>query len=130
MLKEKYRRFNKECDYEDAMLGYHEMIKSFVNASIPEYGEFIDILRNWEEEILNSFKRPYGYRRLSNAYTENTNGKIRNYLRISNGLVNFPRFRKRVLLALSRDISYALKPNLISESLPGRKRGPYNKIQE
>ena len=130
LLKERYRRFNLECDYEDALLGYHEIVQSFVNAAVPEFNEFIGILRNWEEEILNSFKRPYESRRLSNALSENTNGKIRKYLTISNGLVNFPRFRKRVLLALSKDVSYALKPQLVSESLPGRKRGPYNKIQE
>ena len=58
LLKERYRRFNLECDYEDALLGYHEIIQSFVNAAIPEYDEFIGILRNWGEEIFTHFKWP------------------------------------------------------------------------
>lgn len=130
ILKERYRRFNLECDYEDASLEYYDLFQAFAKSGIPEYREFVTLLKDWEEEILNSFKRPYQDRRLSNALTENINGKIRKYLTVSNGLVNFPRFRKRALLALSRDIDFALHDNLMSESYARPKRGPYKKKQE
>ena len=74
------------------------------NTGIIEYQEFIGILRNWRTEILNSFKRPYEDHKLSNAFCENINGKIRTYIEISRGIANFARFRKRVLFALNPKI--------------------------
>lgn len=44
-------------------------------------------------------------------------------------VTNFPRFRKRVMYALSPDIFYALKSTLTSDKRPGKKRGRYNTSQ-
>lgn len=51
----------------------------------------------------------------SNAYTENINGKLRNYFSIARGVKNFDRFRKRVIFALNPKISYALTDKLHSD---------------
>lgn len=129
-LKEYYRRFNKEASYEDAVSKYDEIRKLFQKAEIEEYREFVLILMNWKDEILNSFQRPYDSRRLSNAYTENMNGKIRTYLDVSRGITNFTRFRKRVLYALNPKIGYGITARLRSEKQKGKSRGPYEKIRE
>lgn len=127
-LKERYCQMNRECSYEEAVFEYDEVLDAFKRCSITQYDEFIHILIKWRDEILNSFKRPYENRRLSNALTENLNGKIREYLTISRGITNFSRFRKRVLFALSGDIEYAIRSSLEYEHKGfGRKRGPYNK---
>ena len=129
-LKELYRRFNKLLSFDDACENFDRIKSLFVNSQIPEYDEFVGILTNWKDEILNSFRRPYEDRKLSNAYTENINGKLRTYLDVSRGITNFARFRKRVIFALDPRISYALTLKLSSEKRTGRPRGKYNKSKD
>lgn len=129
-LKEEYRLFNKECTYEKACEIFPTILEKFRRSGIRQFDEFTGILCHWKTEILNSFHRPYDNRKLSNAFTENVNGKIRTYLAVSNGVTNFPRFRKRVLYALSPDIYYALTTTLQTEKRNRKPRGPYNKLQE
>ena len=77
-----------------------------------KYDEFASILVRWKTEILNSFSRPYENRKLSNAYSENINGKLRTYITISRGLSNFKRFIYRTLFALNLRIYFAISDNL------------------
>ena len=106
------------------------MLKSFKTSEIRQFNEFTEILINWRNEILNSYLRPYDYRKLSNSFTENVNVKLRTYLAVSRGISNFQRFRKRVIYSLSRDVQYALNDSLHSDSVPKRKRDTYKKIRE
>lgn len=129
-LKELYRRMNNDCSYDEAAALYDDILRAFKSSGIRQYNEFTEILINWREEILNSYLRPYDDRKLSNSFTENINGKLRTYLSVSRGINNFSRFRKRVLYALSKDVQYALSSSLSSDSISGKKRGPYNKIQD
>lgn len=85
------------------------------------------LLKKRKTEILNSFRRPYENRKLSNAYSENINGKLRTYITVSRGLGNFKRFRCRTLFALNPRIYFAISDNLKTNKRIGRKRGPYNK---
>ena len=75
-LKERYRKMNQECSYEEALYQYDEIAAAFKACGIRQYEEFTAILFTWREEILNSFRRPFHDRKLSNAYTENINGKL------------------------------------------------------
>ena len=130
-LKDRYCKMNREYSYEEAVLEYDEILDAFKLSNIREYDEFIGIMVHWKEEILNSFRRPYGDRKLSNAFTENMNGKIRDYISISKGISNFTRFRKRVLLSQSYQVKYALTANLKYEAKgSGKRRGAYNKATE
>ena len=129
-LKELYRRMNNNCSYDEAAALYDDILQAFKSSGIRQYNEFTEILINWKEEILNSYLRPYDDRKLSNSFTENVNGKLRTYLSVSRGISNFSRFRKRVLYALSKDVQYALSSSLSSDSISGKKRGPYNKIRD
>ncbi len=94
------------------------------------YREFVSILKNLKNEILNSFRRPYDDHKLSNAFCENINGKIRDYLSVSRGIANFTRFRKRVLYALNPKIFYSLSNVLSSDKKEGKKRGQYKKTRK
>lgn len=113
-LKEEYRQFNRIFSYEEAVDRFDIILKKFKVSQISQYDEFIDILENWRDEILNSFKRPFNGKKLSNSPAENINGSLRTYLTISKGISNYQRFRKRVLLALSKDVNYALRATLHS----------------
>ena len=129
-LKERYRKMNQECSYEEALCQYDEIAAAFKTCGIRQYEEFSAILFTWREEILNSFHRPFHDRKLSNSYTENVNGKLRTYLSVSRGISNFTRFRKRVIYALSPDVSYGLTSNLSSCKRNQRKRGSYHKARD
>lgn len=129
-LKEFYRRINRTCSYEEACAIYDDILKAFKESGIRQFNEFNEILFKWKNEILNSFQRPYDDRKLSNAFTENVNGKLRTYLSVSRGISNFTRFRKRTIYALSKDVQYALTATLSSDSVPGKKRGSYNKVHD
>lgn len=129
-LKMEYLALNREATYEAVLEKLPALARKFKDSGIPQYQEFTGILFHWQEEILNSFKRPYGTGKLSNAFTENINGKIRTYLTLSNGINNFDRFRKRVIYALSPDVYYALTPTLQSDKRNSKPRGKYNKTKD
>ena len=126
-LKEYYRNFNKTATYEEAVEKYDDIVRHFKDSGIPQYNEFTSILATWKTEILNSFRRPYENRKLSNAYSENINGKLRTYITVSRGLGNFKRFRSRALFALNPKIYFAISDNLKTNKRTGRKRGSYKK---
>lgn len=116
-LKEMYRNFNQNATSENCEEWFDALLIAFKDSTISEYEPFITLLTNWRIEILNSFKRPYDDRKLSNALSENTNGKIKIYIAISRGISNFERFRKRILFALNKKIYYSItdKVNLQSK---------------
>ena len=57
--------------------------------------------RKWKAQIANGLSTNQGGRRLSNGIAECLNNQIKTIKKISNGCVNFGRFRKRVLLVLT-----------------------------
>ena len=129
-LKEEFRHAVATFDYETMKITYDAFVNMFKDSNIREYDEFLNILLNWKEEILNSFLRPYDEHKLSNALTENINGKLGTYLAISHGIINLTRFRKRALYALNPNILYSVSATLTSDSKQGKHRGKYRKIKE
>lgn len=129
-LKEMYLDFNDKATEADCREWFEYLHNLFIEVDIPEYREFVNLLGNWKEEILNSFKRPYDDRKQSNALSENINRRIRTYLSVSNGVTNFIRFRKRILYALNPRIFYSITKFLKSDKYEGKKRGPYNNKEE
>ncbi|TDW20043.1 transposase [Breznakia blatticola] len=108
-LKEMYRNFNQNGTSENCEEWFDALPIAFKDSTISEYEPFITLLTNWRIEILNSFKRPYDdNRKLSNALSENANGKIKIYIAISRGISNFERFRKRILFALNKKVYYSI----------------------
>lgn len=114
-LKEAYRDFNRRCNFETAEKDLDELIYSFAKANIREYEEFIQIMVNWREEIINSFRRSeVTGNRLSNARSEAMNNDIGSNIRLSRGLSNFTRFRKRMLYCFNDRLFYSLTSKLNS----------------
>ena len=100
-----YQTFNSECPPEAAREQFEAVYEEFLSMDIPAYREFINLMNNWKEEIINSFERPTG-RQQSNSLTENINSQIRSYLAVSKGSSNFERFRRRILYCLNNKIFY------------------------
>lgn len=120
-LKEMYLDFNKNATISNCEEWFNTLYNSFIEADIPEYREFTALLYNWREEIVHSFARPFQNRKQSNAFTENINGQIRTYLAVSNGVINFIRFRKRMLYCLNYRIFYSITQFLSSDKYDRKK---------
>ena len=70
---------------------------------------------SWKDEIINSFIRSdITGNRLSNAKAEAMNNDIGSNIRISRGLSNFNRFRKRMLYCYNDRLFYSLTGKLTS----------------
>lgn len=127
-LMDSYREFNRTATEHDCEEKLNMLIEEFKEANLPCYAGFIGLLENWKQEIINSFKRPDGVHRLSNAIAENVNQRIRELLNVSNGYSNFERFRARVIYCLNDHVFYALTRSLSSPNKrKGKKRGSYKK---
>ena len=126
---EKYRDFNKNCTYEEASIRLNELIKEFEEANLYCYEEFVSLLKHWKKEIINSFRRPYGNRKQTNALAESINQKLRELLRVSYGYANFERFRARALYCLSKKVFYSLTVSFDTLKRQGSKRHHYNKTK-
>ena len=114
-LKEAYRDFNSRCSYETAEKQLNDLIYSFARARIKEYEEFLQIMVSWKDEIINSFIRSdITGNRLSNAKAEAMNNDIGSNIRISRGLSNFNRLRKRMLYCYNDRLFYSLTGKLTS----------------
>ena len=83
-LKEEYREFNLTAEYETCNEELTEMIDRFCNSHLEEYREFGRMIRNWKQEIKNSFikvdiisKNKITRKRLSNGPMEGTNARLK-----------------------------------------------------
>ncbi len=126
-LMDKYRLFNRLADEDNCEEQLDALIALFEKANLPCYTEFVSLLHTWRQEILNSFLRPYDNRKLSNAFTENTNERIRELLNVTNGMANFERFRIRALYCFNKHLFYSLTQSLSSNKRKGKARGSYKK---
>lgn len=110
-LKELYRAFDsitkEEINDYDMEKELNFIIKQFENSTIEEMMEVAETLKNWKQEILNSFVWIKG-RRISNGPVEGKNYYIKKILYNGNGMQNFERARNRILYSQNRYESYDL----------------------
>ena len=87
--------------FTDAM-GFVERIASkLINASSEDLRKVGRTYLKWKVEIANSLAGSQAGKRFSNAIAEERNKDAKTLKTISNGCLNFARFRKRVLLILT-----------------------------
>jgi transposase len=125
-LKEMYRDFNRNARDYDCEARFNQILEVFTEANLPCYSEFVNLLQNWKQEILNSFKRPYDDMKQSNALAENINKRLRILIHVANGYSNFDRFRARALFCFNPYVTYSLTQKLSSNKRKGKLRGNYN----
>lgn len=106
-LKELYRAFDsftkEEINDYDMEKELDSIINQFENSTIEEMMEVAETLKNWKQEILNSFVWIKG-RRISNGPIY----YIKKILYNGNGMQNFGRARNRILYSQNRYESYDL----------------------
>ena len=104
-LKELYIMYNSIEDISVAAEKFDAIKQAFEDSGIEQYDEFITILNNWKQEIINSFTRIDG-RRVNNSYIESKNRQIEHLMNNANGFVNFQRTRNRILYCLNKSDTY------------------------
>lgn len=67
-LKELYRRFNREDIFSISANLLDLPLSDFLNADIPEFRPFLQLLQRWRLQIINSFLRLNDNRKLSMLY--------------------------------------------------------------
>jgi transposase len=123
-LKDEVIDFYDENTVETAEKALDELIRKFFRSGIPEMIEYGKTLRNWKQEIINSFiVVNYRYKvdketgqvvsseqKLNTHMSENRNSIIKTLKKSSNGYTNWPRFRNRCLYVLRSDAKPMLNP--------------------
>ena len=123
-LKDDLVDFYDNNSYETAPAALNELIRKFALSGIPEMKEFAQTLRNWKEEIINSFivvKHSHKADKdtgqvvvsdikLNNGLMENRNSILKTIKKNSNGYTNWNRFRNRCLYVLRPDALPSLNP--------------------
>lgn len=123
-LKDEVVDFYDENTYDTAEEALYELIQKFFRSGIPEMVEFGRTLRNWKQEIINSFI-VIGVRhridketgqvvvsdlKMNTNISENKNSIIKTLKKSANGYANWDRFRNRCLYVLRKDALPLLNP--------------------
>ncbi len=124
-LKEDYRNFVATATIDTAKKELDMLIEKFKEAHISEYASFISLLKNWYNEIINSFNTVNGHK-ITNGPMERVNSDIKTIIRISYGSTNFIRMRNRFMFSINKDIPIlSIKGPLNKRN--GASRGKYHK---
>lgn len=100
-LKEEYMMFNSNFNINEARDNIDAIINDFIEANIFEYGEFSILLRNWKEEIVNSFNTWEG-KRINNGVAESINQNVATLIYNTKGIRNNDRRRKRIMYSINK----------------------------
>ncbi len=94
-------RWNSNADFDSAIAFVERISNRLIGTGNPRLEAVGRSYHHWRVEIANGFARTQSGRRFSNGVAEGLNNRIKTLKKISNGCLNFDRFRKRVLLILT-----------------------------
>lgn len=106
--KEEYINFNKTATYESAPDRLDNLICKLQKLNISFMNPIVSTLIKWKKEIINSFVL-YDGKRVSNGPIEGRNSIIKTIKKVSNGITDFERFRKRIMFVINKDYYFDLK---------------------
>ena len=116
-LTSKYREFNKTANITNCAEQLDELIELFLHSSLEQFNEVGRTLKNWRDEIINSFitiddcltipKKKNEIpvpRRLSNGPIEGINSIIEQVKINGKGYTNFKRFKMRIIYVINKEL--------------------------
>lgn len=101
LLKYEYEQINIKCTDKKIETSLEKYIEDLTIFNLHEFETVKKVLKNWKQEIINSFDAVDG-RRISNGPVESVNSRIKLMKSSATGYGNFERFRKRVLYSLNK----------------------------
>ena len=134
-LKRVLTRMYESGTYDEAGKQlFNDTYVQFRNSEISEMSGFSKTMKEWKDEIFNSFntvaveymvnsRSEYSkkYVRLHNGIIENRNKVIKCMKHNSYGFTNWARFRNRVMYVLDPKAAYSLEPRFESKALKKKK---------
>ena len=99
-----YKCFNGTATPENVKERLDSLLIRFQNTKCPEMFQGYKLLKNWYNEIINSYQLCDG-KHISNGNIERANKVIKDVIRLGYGFHNFNRFRNRILYILNTDAS-------------------------
>ena len=109
-LLNEYRNFNSSARLDNAAEWLDELIIKFHNSISDEYYKAYKLLKNWRQEIINSFHRVNGHV-ISNGGMERANRDIKTIIRHAYGFTNFSRLRNRIMYVKNDDATILYNRN-------------------
>ena len=116
-LTSKYREFNKTANITNCAEQLDELIELFLHSTLEQFNEVGRTLKNWRDEIINSFitiddclttpKKKNEIpvpRRLSNGPIEGINSIIEQVKINGKGYTNFKRFKMRIIYVINKEL--------------------------
>jgi len=115
-LLNEYKVFNSCATIDNAAEWLDELIIKFHNSNLKEFYNAYRLLKNWRQEIINSFNTINGFK-ISNGGIERANRDIKTIIRHSFGFTNFERFRNKVMYSKNEDASILSYRKTINKKL-------------
>lgn len=103
-LLNEYRNFNSCATINNAEEWLDKLIIKFHNSKSDEFYKAYKLLKNWRQEIINSFHRVNGHV-ISNGGMERANRDVKTIIRHAYGFTNFERLRNRIMYVKNEDAS-------------------------
>lgn len=103
-----YKVFNSTATIDNAKEKLDNLMIKFHNSKLKEMRQGHRLLKNWYQEIINSYNKINGHL-ISNGNIERANRNTKDLIRTSYGFSNFERFRNRVLYTQNDDAPIKLK---------------------
>lgn len=91
-LKNKLDRWFKESDERTVTKGFELCLEEMKASSIEAFHQVVKTFKRWRQEILQSFMYPF-----NNGYIEGVNNTIKVTKRMSYGIKDFERLKKKIL---------------------------------
>ena len=110
-LLNEYRNFNSSARIDNAAEWLDELIIKYHNSISDEYYKAYKLLKNWRQEIINSFNRINGHV-ISNGGMERANRDIKTIIRHAYGFTNFSRLRNRIMYVKNDDATILYRRKL------------------
>lgn len=108
-VRDNMHKFYRDSDYSKAKEELEKIIIQSRTCNTKSMQSFSNTLTRWKQEIINSFIKIDGSKRISNGLIENRNKTIKLIKRSSNGYTNWKRFRNRVLYVLNDDAAMKIE---------------------
>ena len=112
-LKEEFLRITTYVKHKDAKYQLNKWINQCHESGIPEMISASDTIKNWLDEIVNSFLDD----RYSNGFTEANNNTIDKIVDTAYGYKNFKFFRLRALAILHQSYSGGSRKNIEKDKI-------------
>lgn len=106
-IKEQIILFYRDSNSSTSRTNLNNLINITSTSNIETVKTYSRMLKNWQEEIINSFTKDKGIK-YHNGKIERKNRDIKTLIRLSSGYKNQSRLRARIMYSINKNVNYTL----------------------